>query len=164
MEKIVKPGVIFRKANNKDLPEIVRLLHDDPLGKTRENPHELSSYEKAFLEISIDPNQFLMVLEKQGKVIGTCHLTVIPSLTFQGSRRLHLEAVRIDAAYRDQGLGKLMIQEVKHLAEQKGCHVVELTTNKSRAQAKRFYESLGFEATHEGMKWSAKDVSTIGIS
>lgn len=111
----------------------------------------------------MDQNQWLMVLEKKGKVIGTCHLTVMPSLTFQGSRRLHLEAVRIDASYRGQGLGKLMIQKAMRMAQQEKCCLVELTTSKNRSDAKAFYEGLGFEATHEGMKWSVKDFSATGI-
>lgn len=142
----------FRKSKQVDLPEIIRLLFEDELGKEREEMSDLSGYQKAFDEILRDPNQLLMVVEEEGKIIGTCHLTLIPSLTFQGSKRMNIEAVRIDAAWRSRGVGEWMIQQALKIAQEKGCKIVQLTTNKKRPRAKEFYEKLGFKATHEGMK------------
>jgi N-acetylglutamate synthase-like GNAT family acetyltransferase len=141
----------LRKAKQEDLEEIVRLLGDDKFGKERENSSS-PNYLNAFLLIEKDPNQFLMVLEKNKAIIGTCHLTLMPSLTFQGSLRMNIEAVRIDTSMRGQGAGEWMIDRAIQFAKEKGCKMVQLTTNKQRLDAKRFYEKMGFQATHEGMK------------
>lgn len=144
----------FRRANFKDLHDIVRLLAEDELGKERETLTDSTapSYKKAFEEIQSDPNQFLMVVENKGEIMGTCHLTFMPSLTYQGSKRMNIEAVRIDQKFQGQGIGEWMIKEATKLAKEKGCKIIQLTTNKKRQRAKMFYEKLGFEATHEGMK------------
>lgn len=146
---------IFRRAEQKDLLDIIRLLSEDDLGSSRETfrAHDIqSSYQTAFNEINSDPNQFLMVLEKDAKIIGTCHLTYMPSLTFQGGKRMNIEAVRIDQTLRNQKIGEWMIKQVLQMAKKHHCKIVQLTTNKKRQAAKRFYEKFGFEATHEGMK------------
>ena len=144
----------FRKASFGDLEAIIRLLADDQLGQERErlavDVH--LAYKKAFDQIIADPNQFLMVVEKEGKIVGTSHLTFIPSLTFQGGLRMNIEAVRVDSSLRGQGIGEWMLNKVLALAKAKGCRIVQLTTNKKRTDALRFYEKLGFKATHEGMK------------
>lgn len=147
-------SLIFRKAKQEDLPAIIRLLAEDKLGEKRERISEAVDpcYLSAFDRIEADPNQFLMVLEEKDALIGTCHLTLMPSLTFQGALRLNIEAVRIAESRRGQGLGEWMIEQAIHFAREKGCKFVQLTTNKKRADAKRFYEKLGFEASHEGMK------------
>ena len=144
----------FRKASFDDLEKIIWLLADDQLGQEREqsvsnmNP----AYKKVFNQIIADPNQSLMVVEKEGSVVGTCHLTFIPSLTFQGGLRMNIEAVRVDSFLRGQGIGEWMLNKALELAKAKGCRIVQLTTNKKRTDALRFYEKLGFKATHEGMK------------
>ncbi len=143
---------IFRKARHGDLSDILRLLNDDELGKEREGSEVSSCYQEAFTKISSDPNQLLMVIEADGAVVGTCHLTLMPSLTFQGSLRMNIEAVRIASPFRGQGIGEWMFQEIFKMARDKGCKIIQLTTNKKRKDARRFYEQLGFAATHEGMK------------
>ncbi len=145
---------IFRKATQGDLQDIIGLLADDELGKGRENASEgiLPSYQSAFESIDADPNQYLMVVEEKGVVVGTCHLTLMPSMTLQGKLRMNIEAVRVKASHRSQGLGAWMIHQALQLGRDKGCKVIQLTTNKKRTDAKRFYEKLGFQATHEGMK------------
>ncbi len=154
MEDVMDDIGVFRQAKQEDLSEIVRLLAEDALGKERELfTSEIGArYQKAFDEITADQNQLLMVIEKEGRILGTCHLTLIPSLTFQGSKRMNIEAVRIDQSLRGQGAGKWMIHRAIQIAQKEHCKIVQLTTNKKRADAKRFYEALGFEATHEGMK------------
>ncbi|SRR5581483_11143849 len=145
----------FRRAERNDLQDIIRLLSEDELGSQRElfTPGMIpSTYWAAFADISSDPNQALMVVESQGKIIGTCHLTFMPSLTFQGAKRMNIEAVRLDPSFRGQGIGAWMIEQSIKIAQQKMCKIVQLTTNKKRPAAKKFYEKLGFQASHEGMK------------
>ncbi|MCB1117527.1 MAG: GNAT family N-acetyltransferase [Chlamydiia bacterium] len=145
----------FRKATIADLGAIIRLLADDQLGQKREQPEAAISspaYKMAFNRILADPNQFLMVVERSGEVIGTCHLTLLPSLTFHGALRLNIEAVRIDSSLRGQGIGEWLFNNILEFAKAEGCKIVQLTTNKERVDALRFYEKLGFKATHEGMK------------
>ncbi|HSX38312.1 MAG TPA: GNAT family N-acetyltransferase [Chlamydiales bacterium] len=146
---------IFRRAEQKDLLDIIRLLSEDELGMNRElfdYNHIQPCYQRAFDEINSDSNQFLMVLEKDAKIVGTCHLTCMPSLTFQGSKRMNIEAVRVDQTLRNQKIGNYMLQQSIQMARKNLCKIVQLTTNKKRLAAKKFYEKIGFEATHEGMK------------
>lgn len=147
-----------RKATREDLRAIIALLIDDELGQTREVLHDTvdESYVKAFERIAADPNHFLMVVEREGKVVGTCHLTLTSSLTFQGSRRMTIEAVRVKQELRGQGMGEWMMKQAFEYAKAEGVSIIQLTTNKTRPDAKRFYEKLGFEATHEGMKMYVK--------
>lgn len=144
----------FRKASFADLETIVLLLADDQLGQKREQSLAVNpiAYKKAFDQIMADSNQYLMVIEKEGKVIGTCHLTLMPSLTFQGALRMNIEAVRIDSSLRGHGIGEWMFNKILELAKDEGCKIIQLTTNKERIDALRFYQKLGFAATHEGMK------------
>ena len=144
--------LISRKARLADLPSIVMLLMDDDFGKNRENIANIKKYEKIFELIAQDSSQYLMVVEEKGCVIGTCHLTVMPSLTLQGTIRLNIEAVRVAADYRSKGVGAWMIRQAIEYGKEKGVGLIQLTTNKKREKAKQFYERLGFEATHEGMK------------
>lgn len=146
----------FRKANREDLSEIVRLLYEDDLGKEREKyapDKEVDlCYKKAFEEIDSDPNQFLMVVEMDGKIVALCHLTLMPSLTFQGSRRMNVEDVRVDQRMRGRKIGQWMMKQVIEQAKATGCRKLQLTTTKTRSGARRFYEKLGFSCTHDGMK------------
>jgi ribosomal protein S18 acetylase RimI-like enzyme len=150
----VEKRVIMRPATRADLVEIVRLLADDELGSGRERLAEPlpAGYEQAFATIETDPNNELIVAEQGGVVVGTMQLTVIPSLSFQGSRRLQIESVRVDGRYRNQGIGRLMMEWAIERAREKNCRLVQLTTHKSRTDAHRFYARLGFVASHEGMK------------
>ena len=148
-----------RRAKLDDLKEIVSLLADDKLGRTREQAGDeiAQEYLDAFAKIDSDPNQYLMVLENDGEVIGTCHLTLMPSLTFSGSTRLHIEAVRINSSIRGQNLGQQMIEFAINWGKEYGATIIQLTTNKERPDALRFYEKIGFKASHEGMKLYLKE-------
>ena len=148
-----------RKATIHDLPVIIALLLDDSLGQKREVNDEKSNqrYIDAFHRIDADPNQYLMVVTLNDEVIGTCHLTIIPSLTFIGSTRLQIEAVRVSENHRGQKIGEWMIKEALNFAQSNGVTIIQLTTKKQRKRAMEFYERLGFEATHEGMKYYVKD-------
>ncbi len=147
-------NLTHRKAIVTDLPHIIALLLEDELGQTRESKSsELDGgYIKAFHKIDSDPNQYLMVVENENEIIGTCHLTIMPSLTFIGSTRMQIEAVRVAGRYRGQKIGSWMFDQAISYAKENDVSIVQLTTNKKRPKAKHFYENLGFEASHEGMK------------
>lgn len=147
-------SLVIRRATRADVPEIVRLLADDPLGQQRERYAEPlpAAYESAFAAIDGDPRHALMVVEHQGAVIGTLHLTFLPSLSFRGGTRAQIESVRVDGRYRGQGIGAWLLRWAIERARQEGCRLVQLTTNASRSDAQRFYERLGFVASHVGMK------------
>lgn len=147
--------MIFRKATEKDISAIVEMIADDALGKTRENyklplPQE---YLLAFQNIIKDANQELMVVQnEESQILGTFQLSFIQYLTYKGGIRAQIEAVRIHKNYRGLGLGKQMFQWAIERAKTRKSHVLQLTTDKKRPQAIKFYEDLGFKATHEGMK------------
>lgn len=146
-----------RKANIQDLPQIIALLKEDDLGQFREsNTIDDECYIKAFHKIDTDPNQYLMVVENHSEMVATCHLTVMPSLTFKGSTRMQIEAIRVASKYRGQKIGEWMLKQVIRYAKEADVSIIQLTTNKKRIAAKRFYEKLGFEASHEGMKLSLR--------
>lgn len=145
----------FRKATKNDVPLIVAMLANDELGRKRENHRNPlpDSYYLAFEKIDQDDNQELMVVENQdGEVIGTLQLSFIPYLTYQGGTRAQIEAVRIREDQRGKGLGTHFFQWAIDRAKERGAHVLQLTSDKQRPEAIRFYENLGFKATHEGMK------------
>jgi GNAT superfamily N-acetyltransferase len=146
--------VLFRRARRQDVPAIVGLLASDPLGATRETSGgELpEAYWQAFEAVDNDSHQFLAVAELDGRVVGTLQLTFIPSLTYRGGERAQIEGVRVDAGSRDRGLGRAMVGWAIEQARVRGCRLVQLTTDQRRPDALRFYESLGFRATHAGMK------------
>lgn len=147
-------NIIHRRAKLDDLKEIVSLLADDKLGRMREQEGSevAQEYLDAFAKIDSAPNQYLMILENDAEVIGTCHLTLMPSLTFSGSTRLQIEAVRVNSSIRGQNLGQKMIEFAINWGKEYGATIIQLTTNKERPDALRFYEKLGFKASHEGMK------------
>lgn len=147
-------GGSIRPARRDDVGRIVELLVDDDLGATRERFADPlpESYLAAFDAIERDPNQELMVMELDGIVVGTLQLTIIPYLTYQGRRRGMIEAVRIHRQHRGAGLGDRLIRWAIQRARDRECHVVQLTTDKRRPEALRFYEQLGFAPSHEGMK------------
>lgn len=143
--------LVFRAATRADLPAIVTMLADDSLGATRESPDD-PAYAAAFDAIDADPRNSLVVADRSGEVVGTMQLTYIPGLSRRGSERLQIEAVRIRTDQRGRGLGREMIQWAVDRARERGCRLVQLTTDKRRVDAHRFYASLGFTASHEGMK------------
>jgi len=143
---IIRPAVIT------DLPEILGLLTDDPLGAKRETPDNLAPYQAAFAKIEADPNQLLLTMERSNIIIGTLQITFITGLSRQGATRANIEGVRIASAERGQGLGTLFIEAAIEEARKRGCNLVQLTSDRSREGAHRFYERLGFEYTHAGYK------------
>ncbi|MFW0774002.1 N-acetyltransferase family protein [Paenarthrobacter nitroguajacolicus] len=142
----------LRRALKGDLPRILAMLADDQLGATRESVEDLAPYERAFDAIDADPAHLLVVGELDGDVVATFQLSYLPGLSRKGSWRAQIEAVRVSDVLRGQGVGALMIQWAIDQARERGCSLVQLTTDKSRVAAHRFYERLGFVASHEGMK------------
>lgn len=155
---MIREGLILRRATRADLPDIVRMLADDDLGSQRERAVDPlpDSYYSAFHQIENDPNHELIVAVREGEVIGTLHLMFLPSVGFQGELRAQVESVRVDKRFRSQGIGSEMMKWSMERARQRGAHLVQLTTHRTRLDAHRFYERLGFEGTHLGMKLSLK--------
>lgn len=145
--------LIFRKALEKDLPQIVRMLTDDELGMSREDATgDIFLYRSAFRDIDSDPNQFICVVESSGQIIGTLQLTFIPGLSRRGAKRGQIEAVRVVRGQRNEGIGRAMFDWAIEQCRAQSCALVQLTTDRARPDAHRFYESLGFEASHLGYK------------
>ena len=144
----------FRTATADDLPAIVRLLADDSLGATRERDEDPlpQQYREAFAAMGrMGANMVILVVE-DGGVIGCLQLILIPGLGRLGMTRAQIEAVRIDRRYRGRGIGEALIRHAIEHAREQGCGLVQLTTDRSRGDAHRFYERLGFKASHIGMK------------
>ena len=146
--------IAFRAARADDLATIVGMLVDDSLGKQRESlDGELpGAYVDAFAEIDRDPNNELLLATLDDAVIGVLQLTFIPYLTYQGSWRLLIEGVRVHESHRGRGVGQAMFEEAIRRARSRRCRIVQLTSDKRRLDAQRFYERLGFVASHEGYK------------
>jgi GNAT superfamily N-acetyltransferase len=146
----------FRIADRRDVPVILDLLADDDIARDRgfgvvAEQVDASTW-AAFEAIDADPNNELIVAEDDGAVVGTCQLTFTPGLSRGGARRLTIEAVRVRTDLRGQGVGRLMMTYAIARARERGCRIVQLTTDKRRVEAHRFYSALGFRNTHEGMK------------
>ena len=150
----------IRRAARTDLPAIIGLLADDDLGRQSESPHEPlpESYYAAFAAIDADPRQVLVVGEIAGEIIATLQLTFIPYLAYRGGLRAQIESVRVDSRRRGGGLGRQLFLWAIERARQEGCHMVQLTTNASRADAQRFYTRLGFVPSHVGMKLNLRSL------
>ncbi|RZU74211.1 L-amino acid N-acyltransferase YncA [Micromonospora kangleipakensis] len=144
--------VIFRDAVRADLPAIIALLADDVLGKARDFTEVDDAYEKAFADIDADPRNHLVVADAGGELVGCMQITYIPGLGRHGAERSLIESVRVRSDLRGRGLGREMMAWAIDQARQRGCALVQLTTDKTRADAHRFYRNLGFVASHEGMK------------
>jgi len=144
--------MILRKATRDEVPAIVRMLADDELGSVREQTEDLRPYYAAFDSMANDPNNFILVAESGGEIVGTLQLTFIPGLARKAAKRMQIEAVRVSSRHRGEGFGQQMFEAAIDLARREGCSLVQLTTDKKRPDARRFYERLGFVATHEGMK------------
>lgn len=149
----------MRTATRDDLPAIVAMLFDDDLGRTREivsDPVD-PAYVAGFEAITADPNQHLVVAELDDKIVGTMQLSYLPGIQFRGGWRQQVEAVRVDSSIRGQGLGRQMMDWAIDQARQRGCMIVQLSSQNDRKDAHRFYERLGFDRDHVQMKYYVKD-------
>ncbi|MFF6995988.1 GNAT family N-acetyltransferase [Streptomyces sp. NPDC008313] len=142
----------IRAAVLGDVPAIVAMLADDPLGAQRESPDDLAPYAAALERLRRDPNQHVMVAEREGRVVGTLQLTVIPGLSRKGATRSVIEGVRVHSGERGSGLGTQLIEWAIDASRREGCQLVQLTSDVTRTDAHRFYERLGFTASHVGFK------------
>jgi GNAT superfamily N-acetyltransferase len=147
-------GVSFRKATADDLPAMLRLLVDDDVAQTRGSyaTEVTPEVAVAFKEIERDPNNELLVGERDGEVVAMLQLTLIPGLSRGGMRRALVEAVRVRGDLRCRGIGEALICHVEDRAKSAGCGLIQLTTDKKRLAAHRFYERIGYVASHLGMK------------
>ncbi|WP_436501446.1 GNAT family N-acetyltransferase [Actinokineospora sp. HUAS TT18] len=143
--------MMIRTATAEDVPAIVALLMDDPLGAKRENPGD-PRYATAFAAIAADPNQVLAVADADGEVVGTLQVTFTPGLSRVGATRATVEGVRVRSDQRGNGLGQQLMEWAIKEATTRGAAMVQLTSDVSRTDAHRFYERLGFVTTHVGMK------------
>ncbi|GII58765.1 GNAT family acetyltransferase [Planotetraspora thailandica] len=141
----------FRTATRDDVPAIVSLLVDDPISASRDARPGLD-YEAAFEAIDADPRNELIVVESDGEIVGTMQMTFIPGLSRRGGERAQVEGVRVSSKHRNQGIGGQMMKWAERRARERGCALVQLTSDKARVDAHRFYLSLGYEASHEGFK------------
>lgn len=147
--------VVLRRAARADVTAIVGLIAADQLGAGRDGVRDATdraAYEAAFAAIDADPAQLLVVAETAAQIVGTLQLTFIPGLARRGTLRAQIEAVRVAGSFRGAGLGSAMCGWAIDEARRRGCALVQLTTDKSRGDAHRFYQRLGFTASHEGMK------------
>jgi ribosomal protein S18 acetylase RimI-like enzyme len=142
----------IREARPDDLRAIVALLADDPLAQTREDPADFAAYRRAFDEIAAQAGNTVLVAETGGAVVGCLQLTAIPGLSRRGMKRGQIEGVRIAAGQRGHRLGERLMAAAIARARAAGCGLVQLATDRSRPDAHRFYERLGFVASHLGMK------------
>ena len=144
----------FRKARRDDLEAIIDLLADDPLGQSREivTYPPGAAYLAAFAAIDADGNQLLAVAEQDGQVVGTLQIQFLPGLARQGALRGQIESVRVRSDRRSAGIGAAMIGWAEDQCRARGCALVQLTSDLSRADAHRFYVRLGYGHTHAGFK------------
>jgi len=148
------PNLTFRRATEADVPDIIKMLADDRLGASREalGAESLPKYLDAFRVIDADPNQFLLVVDDGGEMVGTLQLTFIAGLARGGLKRGLVEAVRVASDRRGEKIGEAIFAWVLEKCRREGCGIVQLTTDKSRTDAHRFYDRLGFEPSHIGYK------------
>ncbi|MEH0936480.1 GNAT family N-acetyltransferase [Micromonospora psammae] len=142
----------IREATRADLPALLALLADDVLGRGRDHVEVDEAYERAFAEITADPRNQQIVAELDAEPVACLQITYIPGLGRHGAERALIESVRVRSDLRGRGVGRQLMEWAVDQARQRGCGLVQLTTDKSRADAHRFYRSLGFVASHEGMK------------
>lgn len=144
--------IAIRRATVDDIPAIVEMLLEGTVDPSRESPDDLTPYRRAFADVAADPNQLLMVAERNEQVIGTLQLTIIPGLSRAGAGRGLIEAVRVSDAARGAGLGTTLMEWAIEESRRRGCRLVQLTSDVQRTDAHRFYERLGFTASHVGFK------------
>lgn len=142
----------IRRATRDDVPAIVAMLADDPLGAAREDPADTATYDAAYDRVAADPAQHLVVAERDGAVVGTLQLSVIPGLSRRGATRTVIEGVRVARDERGSGLGTELVAWAVEESRRLGAGLVQLTSDASRTDARRFYERLGFVASHVGFK------------
>ena len=152
--------VTFEEAQLNELDEIIALLFDDDAGAKRERLTDpiLPSYLSAFNAILNDPNAHLIVVKHDGRLIGIAQLNFITNLTYQGGVRAQIEGVRVHENFRSQDIGRQLFEHLIETARQRGCHLVQLTTDRSRPDAYRFYQKLGFVNSHDGFKLHIKEI------
>ncbi|MFI8390241.1 GNAT family N-acetyltransferase [Streptomyces sp. NPDC085540] len=146
------PELTIRPATEADVPAIVALLADDPLGATRESPDDLTPYLAALKRLTGDPNQHLVVAVRADRVVGTLQLTIVTGLSRKGATRSIIEGVRVHADERGGGLGTRFVEWAVEKSRAENCALVQLTSDVTRTDAHRFYERLGFTASHVGFK------------
>ncbi|MFD9160865.1 GNAT family N-acetyltransferase [Streptomyces sp. NPDC059558] len=146
------PELTIRAATAADVPAVVAMLADDPLGATRESPDDLAPYLAALKRLTDDPNQHLVVAVRADRVVGTLQLTIVPGLSRRGATRAIIEGVRVHAEERGSGLGTRFIEWAVEKSRAENCSLVQLTSDATRTDAHRFYERLGFTASHVGFK------------
>jgi GNAT superfamily N-acetyltransferase len=148
------PDLIFRRATEADVPMIIGLLADDVLGSSREatGAESYSQYLNAFRVIDADANQFLLVVDDGTRIVGTLQLTFIPGLAGRGLKRGQIEAVRVASDRRGEKIGEAMFNWALEKCRREQCGIVQLTTDKTRTEAHRFYDKLGFKPSHIGYK------------
>lgn len=143
----------LREARREDIRRVVEMLADDEIARSREDlTGDMASYNAAFDAIAADPNNTLYVWDENGAVMGCLQLTFLPGISYQGSWIAQVEGVRVDGSLRGTGIGEKMMETVIAKARERGCKQLQLTTNKQRSAAQRFYKRLGFVGSHEGMK------------
>lgn len=146
------PVIEYRNARADDLPAIVALLADDALGATRENAADIAPYINAFAALTAQPGNAIIVGDDKGEIVACLQLTIVPGLSRRGATRAFIEGVRVAASRRGQRIGEAIVENAIARAKNAGARLVQLTSDKSRLDAHRFYERLGFKATHIGMK------------
>jgi len=152
--RMTRPKLSIRPARKSDLAALIALYGDDDLGVTREATETDEAYQSAFDAIEADPNHMLVVGERDGKIVATLLLSFLPGLSRHGAWRAQIEAMRVLGASRGQGIGQELLDWSIEKARQHGCTLVQLTSDRRRANAHRFYERAGFEPTHFGYKMS----------
>lgn len=149
-------SLVCRRATRADLAVLLELLADDDLGRAREaSMTDEPAYTRAFEAIDADPNQLLLVgvdNEDGERIVAMLQLTFVPGLSRRGAWRANIESVRVASARRGHGIGAWIIREALQRAHERGCRIAQLTSDKRRVEAHRFYEQLGFSASHEGFK------------
>jgi GNAT superfamily N-acetyltransferase len=153
MAEVTLNGLTVRRAQRADLPRLLELLADDELGKNREGVgSDDPAYIRAFDAIDRDPNQTLLLAELDGRVVGMLQVTFIPGLSQRGAWRANIEAVRVDSSVRRRGIGGWLMSRALENARKRGCRLAQLTSDRRRSEAHRFYERLGFTDSHIGYK------------
>lgn len=143
--------IAFREAREADIAAVVALLADDVLGATREAKAE-AAHLAAFRRMAAEGANHLIVGEQDGRIVATYQITFISGLSLRAARRAQVESVRVAAGLRGQGLGRLLMADAEARARDAGCRLLQLTSNRSRRDARRFYEQLGFTPSHIGYK------------
>jgi len=153
--KLGPDSLALRRARPQDVAAVVDLIAADQLGASRDGVRDaadLAAYTAAFESIDADPAHLLLVAESDGEIVGTMQLSFLAGLARRGALRAQIEAVRVAESMRGSGLGAAMMGWAIEEARRRGCALVQLTSDKSRTDAHRFYQRLGFVASHEGMK------------